>query len=76
MRYLFMAIITLSSCIACNTGDSGTGNADENMGTINESTAIDTGVASSDTTPTTNNNVYNTDSASGQGNRYDTSNKR
>ena len=46
---------------------------DHNMETKTE--AGDRGIVT-DSTSTTNNNAYNTDSASGQGNRFDTSNKK
>lgn len=75
MKTLLIGLAIASMCTACGN-DSGTGNDDKNMGTINDSTTIDTGLQSSDTTATTNNNAYNTDSASGQGNRYDTSNQK
>ena len=75
MKAIIIGLVTATMCMSCGN-NSGTGNDERNMGTINDSTTIDTGLQSSDTTPTTNNNAYNTDSASGQGNRYDTSNQK
>jgi hypothetical protein len=45
------------------------------MDTQDEKIGDTTGHHADDTTSTMNNSAYNTDSASGQGNRYDTSNK-
>ncbi len=76
MKRLFsIFFVTLSLC-ACN----GNEEADKRQYNSESQTTTAPGNATNtsadDSTATNNNNAYNTDSASGQGNRYDSSNNK
>jgi uncharacterized lipoprotein len=71
MKKVLMSLLVVSFTAAC----SGTGDRQYQMDTQDEKIGDTTGHHADDTTSTMNNSAYNTDSASGQGNRYDTSNK-
>lgn len=75
-KILLAAVIT--GAFACGSENTGTGNREEQMQTKTESVNNTPGDEGNlgDTTSTINNNVYNTDSASGQGTTYDSSNKK
>jgi hypothetical protein len=80
MKKVLLAAIISSGLWACGGGsdadtDKGTGDdRQENVGTLNEpgnnTPANEANMG--DSTPTTNSNIYNTDSAAGQGTTYDT----
>jgi hypothetical protein len=71
---LYLGVVMLS--MACNDDKKYSNDeADTRDHNMEKKTEVgDRGIVM-DSTSTTNNNAYNTDSASGQGNRFDTSNK-
>jgi hypothetical protein len=76
MRNIILSAIVALSLAACE----GTGDRTYNAPDLDSASGTITGGEGSsdqtvdDTTPTTNNNLYHTDSASGKGSTYDTSN--
>jgi hypothetical protein len=76
MRNIILSAIVVLGLAACEgTGDR-TYNApdlDTATGPITGGEGSDNNQSVDDTTPTTNNNLYHTDSATGQGSAYDTS---
>ena len=76
MKRLFLVSLIISGLVACN----GNEEADRRQYNSETQTTSDGGQSNSsqgdDTTATLNNSAYNTDSASGQGNRYDSSNSK
>jgi hypothetical protein len=75
MKKLFLYLSLGFFYIACND-EKKYSNEEADKRDYNKETKTevgDRGVVTADTTNTSNNNAYNTDSASGQGNRFDTS---
>ena len=74
MKNILLAAIMISA-MACGSNAEGTGNEGDNMQTktetVNNTPQDELNLR--DSTPTTNNNAYNTDSALGQGTTYDSS---
>lgn len=69
-KFLIILILGIGTIvIACSDG--GTGDRTHDLQTPVESTNEPAGNNVVDTTPTTNNNIYNPDSAAGQGTTYD-----
>jgi hypothetical protein len=76
MKRIFVSAITILTLLSCNNeseADTGTGNRTHDLNTPVESTG-EAGHPHSagDTTPTTNNNIYNVDSPASMSNVMDT----
>ena len=76
MKKLFLYISVAFLFMGCNDDKKYSNEeADKRDHNMERKTEVgDRGVVTDNTTNTSNNNAYNTDSASGQGNRFDTSN--
>lgn len=61
---------------ACGNDEQGVGDRTYDLKTVQDSANTPIGGNSMDTTPTTNNNIYNPDSMPGQGTAYDTAAER
>ncbi|RPD43786.1 hypothetical protein [Paracnuella aquatica] len=57
---------------ACGNDNAGAGDRTYDLKTVQDSANAPLGNSSADSTPTTNNNIYNPDSTPGQGSVYDT----
>lgn len=74
MKKIWIFLAAAGFLYAC--GDNNVGNRTYDLKTVEDSANAPIHRGAADTTPTTNNNIYNPDSAAGQGTTYDTASER
>lgn len=73
MKKLWILLAAAGFLYAC---DNNVGDRTYNLKTVDDSIEGESDRGAADTVPTTNNNIYNPDSAAGRGTTYDTSGSR
>ena len=77
MKTLLLFAFGIFGLTSCNSEDTGTGNRTYDANTpVEETENMNAANGGMDTTPTTNNNIYNVDSPASKGNFMDTAASR
>jgi predicted small secreted protein len=72
MKKVWIFCAASAMLAACGNDDAGAGDRTYDLKTVQDSASTPIGGNNMDSTPTTNNNIYNPDSMPGKGTTYDT----